>query len=60
LGTGAILVNPYDEIGVGSALNRAIHMSREERRTRMVRMRAGIRRHDILNWRDDFFAAMEQ
>ena len=58
--SGAILVNPYDEIGVAGALNRAIHMTREERRTRMSRMRAGIRRHDILQWRDDFFAALDQ
>jgi trehalose 6-phosphate synthase len=56
--TGAILVNPYDEIGVAVALNRAIHMSRDERRKRMSRLRAGIRRHDILQWRDDFFAAL--
>jgi trehalose 6-phosphate synthase len=59
LQSGAILVNPYDEIGVGSALNRAIHMTREERRTRMTRLRTGIRKHDILHWRDNFFAAME-
>lgn len=59
LKSGAILVNPYDEIGVGSALNRAIHMTRSERRTRMSRLRAGIRRHDILHWRDDFFSAMD-
>jgi trehalose 6-phosphate synthase len=59
LRSGAILVNPYDEIGVGKALNQAIIMTRDERRTRMSRMRAGIRRHDILHWRDDFFAAME-
>ena len=55
---GAVLVNPYDEIGVANALNRSIRMSREERRTRMSRLRAQIRRHDILRWRDDFFAAL--
>ena len=55
---GAILVNPYDEIGVANALNRAIHMPRDERRTRMSRLRGEIRRHDILRWRDDFFAAL--
>ncbi len=55
---GAILVNPYDEIGVANALNRSIHMARDERRTRMSRLRGEIRRHDILRWRDDFFAAL--
>jgi trehalose 6-phosphate synthase len=59
LRTGAILVNPYDEIGVANALNQAIGMKREERRRRMSRLRAGIRRHDILLWRDNFFAALE-
>jgi len=59
LRTGAILVNPYDEIGVAGALNRAMHMGRDERRTRMSRLRAGIRRNNILQWRDNFFAAME-
>jgi len=59
LGKGAVLVNPYDEIGVAEALNRSIHMTREERRRRMSRLRAGIRRHDILHWRDNFFAALE-
>jgi trehalose 6-phosphate synthase/phosphatase len=55
---GAILVNPYDEIGVAEALNRSIHMTREERRNRMSKLRGEIRRHDILRWRDDFFAAL--
>jgi trehalose 6-phosphate synthase len=58
LRAGAILVNPYDEIGVARALNEAIEMTRDERRRRMSRLRAGIRRNDILVWRDNFFAAM--
>jgi trehalose-6-phosphate synthase len=29
-----------------------------EQRRRMMRMRAWIRRHDILHWRDSFFAAL--
>ena len=58
LRTGALLVNPYDEIGVAAALNRSFHMERDERRKRMSRLRTSIRRNDILHWRDSFFAAL--
>jgi trehalose 6-phosphate synthase len=59
LRTGALLVNPYDEIGVAAALSRSFHMERVERRKRMSRLRTTIRRNDILHWRDSFFAALE-
>lgn len=55
---GALLVNPYDELGIAEILNRAVAMGPQEQRTRMMRMRAWIRRHDILHWRDCFFAAL--
>lgn len=55
LRTGALLVNPYDELGVAAALNRALHMERSERQKRMRRIRTQIRKHDILHWRDSFF-----
>lgn len=55
---GALLVNPYDELGIAEALNRAVAMESHEQRRRMMRMRAWIRRHDILHWRDSFFAAL--
>lgn len=57
---GALLVNPYDEVGVAAALYRALAMPEAEQRHRMTRMRAWIRRHDILHWRDSFFAALEE
>jgi trehalose 6-phosphate synthase/phosphatase len=56
---GALLVNPYDELGVAEALNRALAMEAPEQRRRMMRMRAWVRRHDILHWRDSFFAALD-
>jgi trehalose 6-phosphate synthase len=59
LRTGALLVNPYDEIGVAAALNRSFHMDRAERRKRMSRLRTSIRRNDILHWRDSFFAGLD-
>jgi trehalose 6-phosphate synthase len=56
---GALLVNPYDELGIAETINRALIMEPTEQRRRMMRMRAWVRRHDILNWRDSFFAALD-
>jgi trehalose 6-phosphate synthase/phosphatase len=56
---GALLVNPYDEIGIAEAINRALAMEPQEQRRRMLRMRTWVRRHDILHWRDSFFAALD-
>jgi trehalose 6-phosphate synthase len=57
---GALLVNPYDELGIAEAINRALDMEPMEQRRRMMRMRAWIRRHDILHWRDGFFDALDE
>jgi trehalose 6-phosphate synthase/phosphatase len=56
---GALLVNPYDELGIAEAIHRALAMEPTEQRRRMMRMRAWVRRHDILRWRDNFFAALD-
>lgn len=60
LRNGAILVNPYDESGIASALKQAFEMPPDERRRRMLRMRAQIHRADILQWRDRFFQVLEE
>jgi trehalose 6-phosphate synthase len=54
---GALLVNPYDVEGVADALHLAYTMSPEERRARMRRMRAGVRKYDIFWWVDSFLQA---
>ncbi|MGI8770948.1 MAG: alpha,alpha-trehalose-phosphate synthase (UDP-forming) [Acidobacteriaceae bacterium] len=59
LRTGALLVNPYDELGVAAAINRAFNMERPERQQRMRRIRTQIRKHDILHWRDSFFDSLK-
>ncbi len=59
LRTGALLVNPYDELGVAAALNRACNMERAERQKRMRRIRTQIRKHDIRHWRDSFFESLK-
>lgn len=54
---GALLVNPYDIVGVSDALRVAFHMPPAERHTRMHRMRQTIRNHDIFWWVDSFLNA---
>lgn len=60
LHTGAIIVHPYDEVGISEALREALEMPSAERRRRMLRMRRTIRENDILDWRDHIFAQMER
>ena len=52
LRTGALIVHPYDELGIAEALRKALEMPDSERRRRMVRMRRQIGQSDILRWRD--------
>lgn len=60
LRVGAILVNPYDEVGMAAALKQALEMPRTERRRRMRRMRGQIRHCDIHKWRRAIFGALEE
>jgi trehalose 6-phosphate synthase len=46
----ALLVNPYDVEDMADAIRRAITMDPEERRSRMRRMRAHVREHNIYGW----------
>lgn len=59
LRTGALIVHPYDETGIASALKQAMEMEPAESRRRMLRMRQQIRHSDILAWRDRAFHAMD-
>jgi trehalose 6-phosphate synthase len=54
---GALLVNPYDVEGVADALHRAFSMDREERLTRMRRLRRTIARQNVFWWVDAFLRA---
>jgi trehalose 6-phosphate synthase len=58
LRTGAIVVHPYDELGIAAALRQALEMPIPERHRRMLRMRQHIRQFDILRWRDRIFQQM--
>jgi len=46
----ALLVNPYDIQQLAGAIHRALDMSEEEQSTRMHRLRAGVREHNIYRW----------
>ncbi len=53
----ALLVNPYDIDGMSDAVYQAFTMSYEERRLRMRRLRAGVKRHDIYRWVESYLEA---
>jgi trehalose-6-phosphate synthase/HAMP domain-containing protein len=48
--TDALLVNPYDLEVMAEAIRQAIEMEVAERRSRMRRMRAHVREHNIYGW----------
>jgi trehalose 6-phosphate synthase/phosphatase len=54
---GAVLVNPWDEIGFAEALHRALELGPEERRQRMERLRATVRNEDVYHWAATYLAA---
>ena len=45
-----MLVNPYDVEDMAAAIYRAVTMDAEDRRSRMSRMRAHVREHNIFGW----------
>jgi len=54
---GAILVNPYDMEAVADAIYQASIMSKEERRSRMRKLRRTIQKYNIFWWVDSFLNA---
>ena len=52
----ALIVNPYDEAGIASALGQALAMSIEERRGRHAAMLDVLRANSLDAWRDRFVA----
>jgi trehalose 6-phosphate synthase/phosphatase len=55
----ALHVNPYDIESTAAAIHRALAMSREERRTRMVGMRHRVFSYDVHRWSKAFLEALE-
>jgi trehalose 6-phosphate synthase len=56
LADGALLVNPYDILGMASAILRACEMPAEERRRRMARLQRNVFTEDVKSWVDDFLS----
>lgn len=54
LGDGALLVNPYDILGVAAAIARACEMPTEERKRRMVHLQRNVLAENVHRWVDDF------
>uniref|UniRef100_UPI00289F5151 trehalose-6-phosphate synthase n=1 Tax=Stutzerimonas nitrititolerans TaxID=2482751 RepID=UPI00289F5151 len=52
--TSALIVNPYDCIGMAEALDRALRMPLTERKDRYEHMMRAIRAADLDAWRDTF------
>lgn len=57
LRNGAILVNPYDELGLAEAMYAALTMMKSEQRRRMLRLRTQIRRSNVHHWVERFLSA---
>jgi trehalose 6-phosphate synthase len=54
---GAILVNPYDVEGMADAIYQAVMMSKEDRRSRMRKLRRIVQKYNIFWWVDSFLNA---
>jgi trehalose 6-phosphate synthase len=59
LSGGALLVNPYDKIAVAQALNQALAMPLDERRTRHTRMLEALHNNSIFRWHETFIVALK-
>ena len=57
---GAVLVNPYDAVGVADGLITAASMPLAERRERFQTMMGILRRNDIHAWRTRFIDALDR
>jgi trehalose 6-phosphate synthase len=58
--SGALQVNPYDKRAVALALERALHMSLEERRDRHAQMLESLKANDIHNWYTTFCRDLDE
>ncbi|MBT8078598.1 MAG: trehalose-6-phosphate synthase [Gammaproteobacteria bacterium] len=55
---GALLINPYDDVGTAETLYEATRMPPEEIYWRMSKLRNKIRRYDIYRWVNSFLQAI--
>ena len=55
----ALIVNPFDVVGVGDALQTALRMRRVERRERWAAMFKRLTQHNVHTWHEDFLHNLE-
>jgi trehalose 6-phosphate synthase len=56
----ALIVNPYDVVGVGEALQTALRMRREERTERWSAMFDRLMRNNVQTWKDEFLKTLDR
>ncbi len=56
----ALIVNPFSQEDVGDAIRRALNMPVEERRRRWRALMDGVERDDVVAWRDNFVASLQE
>jgi trehalose 6-phosphate synthase/phosphatase len=54
----ALIVNPYDVEAIATALERALEMPEQERRTRMAALRTNVASRPVELWAESFVAAL--
>jgi trehalose 6-phosphate synthase len=59
LGQWALTVNPFDLSGQAEAIHTALELPVEERRARLGRIRAQVRKHDLTAWVEALLAALD-
>lgn len=55
----ALLVNPRDVDAMGTAMKRALRLSKRDARTRMAILRMMLRRHDVHEWAANFLGMLD-
>jgi trehalose 6-phosphate synthase/phosphatase len=56
----AIIINPNHREEISEAIYTALHLSEDERRTRLLTMQSRIKRYDVIRWASDFFSALTE
>jgi len=58
LGKASLLVNPFNLEEVADRIYQAYHMEEEERKRRMTKLRAEVRRNSIFRWIEHYLSAV--
>ncbi|MDX1777786.1 MAG: trehalose-6-phosphate synthase [Thermodesulfobacteriota bacterium] len=58
LGKASLLVNPFNLEEVADRIHQAYYMEQEERKRRMTKLRAEVRRNNIFRWIENYLSAV--